>query len=347
MPSRYTDARRISEGGATSIWTATDVQRGEEVVLKIPHVEDYKPYVLGKFTDEHDRTARFQHPNIVRAFDLDATATEFTPYVAVELVRGQTMNERLSSDGALDLGRVADVGAQLTDALRTVHAADLVHRDINPDNVMITPDGQVKLIDFGNSSRTGDPDVELSVGTWGYAAPELADASNAIRNRRPNFEPPLPDPATDVYGAGLTLHEAATGQVVFGAHGSRFAQADGQVPRLSAVRDDVPPALDQLIADMTAKDPADRPTAAEASVALRSIAAELRAESTQSAPAAEAGLAQRVPDLDHLRSMLTAQPPAGQIMNRPATPAESSTHESSIPPRHRQAGGPTQTPRID
>ncbi|MET9318253.1 hypothetical protein ABZX12_41100 [Kribbella sp. NPDC003505] len=99
---------------------------------------------------------------------------------------------------------------------------------------MIGHGGQIKLIDFGNAVRRGDAAAGHSIGTWGYAAPEAVGAL-------PNFVQLLPDPAVDCYAAGLTLHQAATGRLIFENPTDCWAQMDARVPRLSQVLDKVPP----------------------------------------------------------------------------------------------------------
>lgn len=335
LPSRYELSRRIGEGASSTIWAATDRARGEAVALKMPLRPEYPPYILKRFAAEYEITSRFQHPNIVRALDVDASGQEFTPYVATELVPGRTMDERMHSDGAMDFDRVADVGVQLTDALRTIHAADLVHRDIKPENVMIMDDGQIRLIDFGSTARAGDPDVAHTVGTWGYAAPEAADAHGALLNRRPNFVRPLPDASVDVYAAGLTLHEAATGRLVFENPADRWAQIEARVPRLSDVLDNVPPKLDRLVADMTAKEPGDRPTAAEASATLRDLAG--RDQDQQAV----------LPEVAHLRAMMSGQASPGRMIDSSAgTVTENATPGRDHQSRKRQADSPGHSPRL-
>ncbi|MGW7680917.1 serine/threonine-protein kinase [Kribbella sp. NPDC054772] len=324
LPSRYELSRRIGEGAASTIWSARDLTRGTDVALKMPIRAEYLPYILKRFAGEFETASRFEHQNLLRAFDVDASGTEFTPYLATELVPGRTMDDRMHADGAMDARRVAEVGIQLTDALRTIHAADLVHRDVKPENVMIADDGQIRLIDFGSTARRGDPEVEHTVGTWGYAAPESADAHGALLNRRPNFVRPVPDPAVDVYAAGLILHEAATGRLVFENANDRWAQIDARVPRLAEVLDTVPPKLDQLVADMTAKDPGDRPTAAEALTTLREIAAE------SAVP----------PEVAHLHSMMAGQAPPGRPLDSSTNSPTAASSQLSL--NRQRAGQPPQ-----
>ncbi len=260
------------------MWAAVDYLTMTSVAVKVPRIEKIAAVDRRAFEREAKIVASLRHDNIVHVVDANTSGTEFDPYLTTELIYGETLAHTMRWRGAMAAGQAASVGAQLTDALTAVHQAGYAHRDVKPENAVASHgDGEVKLIDFGLAAPTNAPDGRPFAGTNGYYAPETAKAYLLSEIEGLEVGTPLPSPASDIYAAGLVVHEMTTGKHIFdaGLQGI-LQQARGQVPPLSQIRSDVPRSLDKLIRHMTAHDPKDRPTAAEASDGLREIAAEHR-----------------------------------------------------------------------
>ncbi len=230
----------------------------------------------GHLTQEPDRVSRFEqearvasalnHPNIITIYDIGQS--EAGQFIAMEFVAGRTL--RALGREAVDCGVVIQWSRQIAQALAVAHAAGIVHRDIKPENVMVRDDGLVKLLDFGIAQldqRYEDSVTAFSttpgdvLGTVRYMSPEQA------RGERVGTE-------TDMFALGVVLYELTTGSHPFPATtlaGAVHAIAI-DTPRLpSLATSDVPPAFEELVMGLLAKNPARRPTASEAAMVLASL----------------------------------------------------------------------------
>lgn len=261
----YRALAHLASGGMGEIYEAVEVARGERVVVKLLRPElawqrDYRD----RMRVEGETIALLSHPHIVAGRGHGVTADEL-PYVAMERLYGTTLREELRSRGAFPVGEAVHHTRQLLSALRAVHEAGLVHRDVKPDNVMVCDRGgggtRVKLLDFGIAkvkissrarilplvapTRTG-----LCVGTPRYVAPEQASGA-------------IVDPRTDIYGAGLLLYTLVAGRGPFddikGAeHLLRAHQEILPPPPSSVAPDAIPAALESVILRAIAKNPEHR-----------------------------------------------------------------------------------------
>ncbi|WP_404312297.1 protein kinase [Agrococcus terreus] len=248
---RYQLTSRIAIGGMGEVWQATDQVIGRTVALKILK-DEYMgdPGFLERFRAEARHAALVNHEGIANVFDYGEE--EGSAFLVMELVPGEPLSAILDRDRTLSADKVLDIVAQTSAALHAAHQAGLVHRDIKPGNLLITPEGRVKITDFG-IARIADQ-VPLTatgqvMGTVQYLSPEQASGSPAA-------------PATDIYSLGIVAYEALAGRRPF--------TGESQVAIAMAHINDAPPDLPgtvpepvrNLVLSCIAKTPADRPTSA-------------------------------------------------------------------------------------
>lgn len=248
---RYELESRIAIGGMGEVWNATDLVIGRTVAIKILK-EEYlgDPNFLERFRSEARHAALVNHEGIANVFDYGEE--EGSAFLVMELVPGEALSTLLEREHVLATDKVLDITAQTALALQAAHAAGLVHRDIKPGNLLITPDGRVKITDFG-IARIADQ-VPLTatgqvMGTVQYLSPEQASGHPA-------------SPTTDIYSLGIVAYECLAGKRPF--------TGESQVAIAMAQINEAPPALPvtvsepvrNLVLSMIAKNPADRPASA-------------------------------------------------------------------------------------
>lgn len=248
---RYELQSRIAIGGMGEVWEATDHVIGRTVAIKILK-DEYMgdPGFLERFRAEARHAALVNHEGIASVFDYGEE--NGSAYLVMELVPGEALSTILERDGALSADKTLDIVAQTASALQAAHAAGLVHRDIKPGNLLITPDGRVKITDFG-IARIADQ-VPLTatgqvMGTVQYLSPEQASGHAA-------------SPATDVYSLGIVAYECLAGKRPFTGESQvaiAMAQINEQPPPLPST---VPTPVQNLVMAMIAKKPAERPSSA-------------------------------------------------------------------------------------
>ena len=201
---RYELQSRIAIGGMGEVWQATDLVIGRQVAIKILKDEYLgDPGFLERFRAEARHAALVNHEGIANVFDYGEE--EGSAYLVMELVPGEALSTILEREHVLSTDKVLDIVAQTASALQAAHAAGLVHRDIKPGNLLITPDGRVKITDFG-IARIADQ-VPLTatgqvMGTVQYLSPEQASGHPA-------------SPTTDIYSLGIVAYEALAGRRPF------------------------------------------------------------------------------------------------------------------------------------
>ncbi len=253
LGERYRLESQIAVGGMGDVWAAVDLVLGRTVAAKIMHPSAIDEQLFAqRFRAEARHTARLSHPNIATLFDYGEDA--HLAYLIMELVDGQPLSAALRAQPRPPASTVRSIIGQAALALAAAHQAGVVHRDVKPANVLIRPDGQVKLTDFGISraldgsgqTRTGE-----ILGTPHYLSPEQALGEPAT-------------PASDIYSLGVIAHEMLSGTKPFD-RGTPVATALSHVneppPPLPA---DVEHDLATLVRQCLAKDPGQRPASAAA-----------------------------------------------------------------------------------
>jgi hypothetical protein len=276
---RYQLSSRVAIGGMGEVWQATDLVIGRTVAIKILKDEYLgDPGFLERFRAEARHAALVNHEGIANVFDYGEE--DGSAYLVMELVPGEALSTILERERVLPTDKVLDYVAQTASALQAAHQAGLVHRDIKPGNLLITPEGRVKITDFG-IARIADQ-VPLTatgqvMGTVQYLSPEQASGTAA-------------SPTTDVYSLGIVAYEALAGRRPFTGE-SQVAIAMAQI---NEAPPDLPVTISEPVRNLVyaciAKKPADRPqTAAH----LARAAQALRRGDIAGAEAAVPGIAGR------------------------------------------------------
>ncbi|MCU7726987.1 protein kinase [Actinoplanes sp. KI2] len=244
LATRYRLVCLLETGGMAQIWQAADELLGRPVAIKLPT----GPQVAWR---EARMAAKLSHPGIAAVHDYrEAVRADGTvaPFVVMELLAGETVAARLVRE-TFSWQEAARVGAAVADALASAHKGGVVHRDIKPGNVMLTPTG-VKILDFGISATAGEPDDDDSGATFGtpaYVAPERLDGLPA-------------EPATDVYGLGVLLFEMVTGQPPYPVETwEELDEAREKGP--DTLPETLPADFRAVVDRCLAEDPLDRPQA--------------------------------------------------------------------------------------
>jgi eukaryotic-like serine/threonine-protein kinase len=266
---RYRLDSQIATGGMGVVWHATDTRLNREVAVKVLKEEfAADDQFRSRFETEARHAAALHHANIAGVFDYDAAPAGRAPYLVMELVPGQPLSALLSQarndERTLDPGVVRNLLAQASDGLAAAHAAGIVHRDVKPANLIVTPDGRVKVTDFGIARAADGVAITRTgavMGTPQYLSPEQARGEQAT-------------PASDVYALGVVAFECLSGRRPFEGEtpvATTLAHLQQPVPDLPA---HVPADLAVVVQRAMAKAPGDRyPDAAAFATALRDPAA--------------------------------------------------------------------------
>lgn len=279
LAQRYRLERRLAQGGMAEVWVATDLSLTRQVAVKLlkPSLAA-DPIVAERFRREAIAVAQLSHPNIVAVYDAteERIGGEKRQAVVMQLVNGKSLRQLLDEQKRLSPDLTVHIGACVASALDCAHRANLVHRDVKPGNILITPDGRVLLTDFGIAKGLdgGDDDLtspNVMMGTAKYLSPEQ------VRGRRL-------DGRADLYSLGLVLYECLAGRVPFLGEtdaDTALARLNRDPTDLTRLRPTLPYGLAALIHRLLARKPDDRyASGVEVRNELQRIAAQPRTDVT-------------------------------------------------------------------
>jgi serine/threonine-protein kinase len=259
IDNRYDVARTLGSGGMGEVYLARDRTLGRDVALKVLRSQFANDKESAeRFKREALSAARLSHPNIVQVYDRGDTE-DGSSYIAMEYVPGGTLKDRIVENGPIDARLAADYGYQVAEALGAAHAKGLVHRDIKPQNVLITASGQAKVADFGiaraaSAATASHTKTGTVMGTAGYMSPEQALGLPAT-------------PKSDLYSLGVVIYEAITGELPFKADNPIAVSMMhvNEDPRPPAdLNPAVPAGMNAVVMKLLSKEPEDRYADADA-----------------------------------------------------------------------------------
>jgi eukaryotic-like serine/threonine-protein kinase len=331
---RYEIRSKIGEGGMGEVYLAQDRKLERKVALKIlPQEVASNQERMGRFVQEAKAAAQLNHPNIAHVYEIDEA--EGSHYIAMEFIDGETLREFIL-EGQTDLRKVLRYLQHVAEGLAKSHAAGIAHRDLKPDNIMITRDGHAKILDFGlakliepqgpKSTTEGEPASEVDTvmqstpgvirGTAGYMSPEQARGKTREIDHR-----------SDIFSFGCILYEAATGRKAFEGKDvldSQHKIVYGPTPIIRETNPKAPEELQRIVRRCLAKDPEERyQNIKEVVIELKDVRRQLEGVGYDTSVPPFA----RSMTSSSLGSETDARPVAGDTTNAP--PASLSTRASS------------------
>ncbi len=270
LDARYRVGPLLARGGMSTVYQGTDTRLDRPVAIKVmdPRLAG-DPAFRGRFEREARSAARIDHPAVVDVYDQGEQPTGLGTglggdgpllFLVMELVEGGTLRDVLRARGALGVPAAFAVMEQVLSGLAAAHRLGLVHRDVKPENVLISRTGEVKVADFGlvtASAQAAPSAAGMIMGTVAYLSPEQVATGSA-------------DARSDVYAAGIMLYELLTGAPPYSgdtAISVAYRHVNSDVPAPSQIAGEVPPELDELVVRTTRRDPAARPADAAAMLA--------------------------------------------------------------------------------
>ncbi len=309
LNDRYEILAVIGSGGMSTVFRARDQRLGRDVAIKILHAQ---------FAADHDFVERFRqeaefaaglsaHPNIVSIFDVGEDGD--IRYMVMELIEGRNLKDLINDEAPLSVERAFSIGQAIASALAFAHQRGLIHRDIKPQNILVSPDGSVRVTDFGIARSAASSQMTRTgvvLGTAHYLSPEQAQGQPA-------------GAASDIYALGIVLFEMLTGSLPFDADNA-LAVAMKQVhelpPSPNKLNPDIPPGAAAVVLRALNKDPAERyRNAAEFGLAMQQQEPPGIEQATAVQPLAEAGDASQ-------DTTVVRQPPPPPPPRRPTALAD-------------------------
>ncbi|MEU8813115.1 serine/threonine-protein kinase [Actinoplanes sp. NPDC048796] len=330
LAGRYRLVERLGAGGMSVVWRGFDEVLGRQVAVKVlPPSTSTDPAFRRRLRAEAQAAARLSHPNITNVYDYGEATTadgEPVPYVVMELIDGESLAAVLARARKLPWQHAVRITAEVAAALAAAHARGIVHRDVTPANVMLTPTG-AKVVDFGISALIGENDIDPDgslLGTPAYLAPERLEGGQV-------------SPATDVYAVGLLIYRTLIGQLpwdvgtttaLLRAH--QYVEPDPLPPV-----EGLPAEVDALVGRCLEKRPADRPSSAELARILAALSA--------GAPAVARGY---VPEWADDAENTTILPTANEYMTEAAAAAAAAAAPQSPAPTSGNPAAPARNSRF-
>jgi serine/threonine-protein kinase len=250
LGGRYRLTARIGEGSFAETYLATDSSLGRQVAVKVLR-EHYArdPRFVARFEQEARAAAAVSHPNVVDIFDYGREGD--TLFITMEWVDGTDLKQLIREKAPLPIVESVRLTREILRGLGAIHRAGIVHRDVKPQNVLISKDGEAKLSDFGiarGTADTGLTDTGMAVGTAAYMAPEQAIGGKVT-------------PSADIYSAGVILFEMLTGHLPFPGDNPvqvMYRHVNDVAPRPRELNREIPQAIEMVVLRAMAKDPEDR-----------------------------------------------------------------------------------------
>lgn len=277
---RFAVGQLLGRGGMGEVYSARDAELNREVAIKFLSAENVgSSGLVDRLIEEARAASGLNHPGIVTVYEV--IRSEDSLAIVMELVHGVALRTRCSTPNPL--AQVADWGSQIAEALAAAHGGGIVHRDVKPENVMLRPDGYVKVLDFGVAARMGTEDdlARIPTGTLGYMSPE-------------QIEGKVLTGASDVFSLGVVLTELATGSHPFlkdTAELTATAIRSAPPDRAAGMQTAVPKPLGPLLQSMLAREPERRPSASMVASRLAAIAHQPAARTGRRIAAAPAAAA--------------------------------------------------------
>jgi serine/threonine-protein kinase len=254
LNNRYELEHKIGEGGMAVVYRARDVRLNRRVAVKILH-EHYAndPDFLNRFQHEAQAAAILTHPSVVNVYDVGQDGA--LHYIVMEHVEGENLKTLINREAPLPVGRALAIAEAAAYGLESAHRLGMIHRDIKPQNIMVTLDGHIRITDFGiakSEFSTALTQTGITFGTADYISPEQARGQSAT-------------PQSDIYALGVTLYEMLAARRPFSGDSAvsvATQHVSTEPPRLRQYNPNVPPQLEALVMQTLSKDPAQRPASA-------------------------------------------------------------------------------------
>jgi serine/threonine protein kinase len=255
LNNRYLLEHKIGEGGMARVYRGRDTRLNRWVAIKVLHNHYVdEPGFLERFQHEAQAAANLSHPNIVDVYDVGQDGD--LHYIVMEYVDGRDLKMLINRDAPLAIDRAVAIAEAVALGLEAAHRIGLIHRDIKPQNILVSPDGQVHITDFGIAKShlsTATTATGVTFGTADYIAPEQARGEAAT-------------PRSDIYSLGIVLYEMLTGKLPFvgeNAIGVAMQHVSAAPMPPSRINPLIPPQLENLVLRALAKNPIDRPNTAQ------------------------------------------------------------------------------------
>jgi len=270
LDGRYAIERELGHGGMATVFLARDLRHDRDVAIKVLDPQLARSIANERFLREIGIAARLNHPHILPLLDSGVAGADELPFYVMPLVTGESLRDRLRRDGRLPVEESLRIAVEVTDALAYAHEHHVVHRDVKPDNVMLSGAHAV-VMDFGIAKAVGEAREDatltgegISLGTPAYMAPEQAAGERTVDQR------------ADVYAVGALLFEMVSGSPPFAGSWQQIVMEKmaKDAPSLTSRWPDAPAPLVRLVARCLSRDPAARPPTAESLLhELRTLAA--------------------------------------------------------------------------
>ena len=255
LGSRYKIEEKIGAGGMAVVYRGVDTLLGRSVTIKILRENlAGDPDVVRSFRREAHAAASLSHPNIVNVYDVGREGELY--YIIMEYIEGRSLKQVIQDEGTISPGRAVFIALQICEALQHAHRHNIIHRDIKPHNILITPEGRAKVTDFGIARAITSATVTYTqsiVGSVYYFSPEQANGGLALE-------------ISDIYSLGIVLYEMLTGAVPFSGDtpvSIALKHVRDEIPYPSEINPDIPQELEDIVMKAVEKAPDDRYASAE------------------------------------------------------------------------------------